>query len=270
MILANWPRAASIGLGALVLSTLAIQASDELQGISSNYLSGSVVNSGKVCDADSVLVAIDQKQLCIDSYEASPSADCIYLDPQSEQDTLVNVATPDCIAKSQADVLPWRYVTYTQAKQLCARTGKRLLTNKEWYQNALSISDSEACLATGVLTKTGSNTCSSHDGIHDLIGNVWEWTEENVTDGIYENRTLPESGYVSLVDGAGIVIETAAEPDTAFQKDYAWVDKEGVRGILRGGFYGSGEDGGIFAQNLSVPLNFATAGVGFRCVRDIL
>ena len=43
----------------------------------------------------------------------------------------------------------------------------------------------------------------------------------------------------------------------------------GVRGMIRGGFYGSGEDAGIFAQNMSVALDSRTAGIGFRCVKDL-
>jgi formylglycine-generating enzyme required for sulfatase activity len=102
-----------------------------------------------------------------------------------------------------------------------------------------------------------------------MVGNVWEWIDGQVQDGTYEERSLPESGFVSLVDSSGVVVSTAVSPVAEFGEDYAWTDSAGVKGIIRGGFYGSGSDAGIFAQNLSVPLDFKTTGVGFRCVKDL-
>jgi formylglycine-generating enzyme required for sulfatase activity len=102
-----------------------------------------------------------------------------------------------------------------------------------------------------------------------MIGNVWEWIDGEVNAGMYNNRLLPDGGYVSVADSAGIVLETTQTPHIEFGNDYALTSKEGVKGMIRGGFYGSGDDAGIFAQNLSVPLDFRSAGIGFRCVKDI-
>jgi formylglycine-generating enzyme required for sulfatase activity len=98
---------------------------------------------------------------------------------------------------------------------------------------------------------------------------VWEWTRDVSKNGIYKDQTLPESGHVALVDPDGVVLKTSSLPNASFGDDYASISREGTRGFLRGGFYGSGEDGGIFAQNIAAPLDLATIGVGFRCVRDI-
>lgn len=269
MKLKDWPRGLLIGFFALVLSTLGIQASDEFRGISSS-LSGTVLNSSESCGVGEVLVVVDGRSLCFDIYEASPNDECLYADPKSGQETVFNLAQSDCQAESKAAVLPWRFVTYTQAQQLCARSGKRLPTNNEWYKNALSIVDPVACFNNNSLQSTGANNCLTQNGISDLIGNVWEWMEDIVVDGSYEGRALPASGYVGLVDNAGVVLETKTEPDPGFALDYAWINQEGTRGFLRGGFYGSGSDGGIFSQNLTIPLNFAATGVGFRCVRDLI
>lgn len=76
---------------------------------------------------------------------------------------------------------------------------------------------------------------------------------------------MPASGYVKLVDESGLVLATDSVGDTSFGNDYATVGADGVYGILRGGFYGSREDGGIFSQNLAAPLNLTAVGVGFRC-----
>lgn len=265
-----WLKSFLIGLSALVITTLGIQASDEFKGISSG-LSGGAINSQNVCDADSVLVVVDNHTVCIDRYEASPSSDCLYANPESDQETIVNLTHPDCRAESKEGVLPWRFISHTQAQQMCARSGKRLLNNLEWYKNALSISDINSCFSDKKLQITGRNKCLSENGISDLIGNVWEWTEEIVIEGKWGDRDLPDSGYVKLVDNSGIVIETSSGPDKAFYSDYAWIKNDGVTGVLRGGFYGTGiADGGLFSQNINIPLNFAGIGVGFRCVKDVI
>jgi hypothetical protein len=93
--------------------------------------------------------------------------------------------------------------------------------------------------------------------------------EGEVSAGLYNNRSLPTDGYVSLVDSTGVVLETMQTPKEEFGNDYALTSNEGVKGIIRGGFYGSGDDAGIFAQNLAVPLDFRSTGVGFRCVKNI-
>ena len=102
-----------------------------------------------------------------------------------------------------------------------------------------------------------------------MVGNVWEWVDGEVQNGSYNERQLPPSGYVSLVDSNGIVIETEPLGSLEYGKDYALTNQTGIFGVIRGGFYGSGEDAGLFAQNLSVPLDLKAVGVGFRCVRDI-
>lgn len=269
MRLKDWHKGLIISFFALVISTLGIQASDELRGISSRMLSGGLANTSDTCGKDSVLVMSEGRSLCFDIYEASPSKKCVYGNPKSEQETLINLAETACVAESKASVVPWRFVTYTQAQQFCARSGKRLPTNNEWYKNALSTIDPNVCLEKNSLLETGANNCYTQNGISDMVGNVWEWMEETITDGLHAGRELPVSGYVGLVDGAGIVLETKIDYDLAFSSDYAWINKEGTRGILRGGFYGSGSDGGVFSQNLSVSLNFTAPGVGFRCVRDL-
>ncbi len=178
--------------------------------------------------------------------------------------------TSDCIPVSVEGSLPWRYVSLAQAQQFCARVEKRLPTNEEWYIIAQGLSSVDSCTLFekgGSPKQTSVNECVTPSGAYDVVGNVWEWVEGEVIEGALGGKSVPDSGFVSLVDSGGTVLETTAVAKDEYGKDYTWTDKQGVKGIIRGGFFGSGEDGGIYAQNMAVPLDFRTGGLGFRCIR---
>jgi hypothetical protein len=78
---------------------------------------------------------------------------------------------------------------------------------------------------------------------------------------------LPVSGYVLSVDSSGVASQTGTTTSDLFGSDYARFPESGVFGMVRGGFYGSGEDGGIYALQANIAPTFASAGIGFRCVR---
>lgn len=257
-------------VSAIALSALGIQASDTLRGLDTR-LTGLVSDSAGPCGAGAVQILLGSHALCVDVFEASASADCPYHEPTSQTETQSNINHTTCVAESKAGIYPWRFVSLTQAQQLCARTGKRLPTNEEWYKFASGIADQSMCVVNNNSNpqSTGAAMCVTPAGVHDVIGNVWEWIDGEVANGTYNDRPLPASGYVSLVDSDGVVVETANVGQEEFGDDYAWTKPDGVSGMIRGGYYGSDEDAGIFAQNASVPLDFKTAGVGFRCVRDI-
>lgn len=264
-------KLAIVCTGAIALSVLGLQAGDALRGIETG-LTGMVADSVGVCGTGAVQFLLGSHALCIDQYEASPGGGCPYQSPGNQLHTQDNLNESDCVPESQPEVVPWRFVSLTQAQQLCARVGKRLPTSAEWYRFSNGMSDQSACVLDNKTNPalTGSApTCSTPAGIYDVVGNVWEWVDGQVRNGEYDSRSLPPDGYVSLVDADGMVIETTNDPQAEFGNDYAWTNQDGTFGIIRGGFYGSQDDGGIFAQNLAVPFDFKTAGVGFRCVRDI-
>lgn len=264
----NSKRNTVIGvLIAIGISTLGIQASDYIEYGTSSFLAS--LGDRSACPEYSVLLTIDGQPLCVDVFEASAASVCPFSEPRSAADNTANIQTTDCRAVSAPEVQPLRFTTYTHAEQFCARAGKRLPTPREWHVLARDVAvDPENCVVRGGLQETGSADCVSGAGVHDLVGNVWEWVDAEIVDGRYNGRAVPPSGYVHGVDTAGVVLETGEEPDPLYDGAYAWTSNEGVHGMVRGGFYGSGDDAGRYAQNLSVSLDTATAGIGFRCVMD--
>ncbi len=258
-----------IGGAALVASTVAIQASDLVRGID-GALVALVEESSGPCGVDAVQFQMGNGILCVDRYEAAAGADCLHRSPANHADTTGNLLQTDCVPVSAPEQMPWRFVSLSEAEQLCARAGKRLPRNEEWHRLALTLVDQTNCVIEGEAPHlTGVSGCQTGNGVHDLVGNVWEWIDGAVTSGQYNGRNLPESGYVTVTDNDGIVLETAPEPDVVHGNDYAWTSGDGIHGLLRGGFFGSGEDAGLYIQNLAAPFDLRTSGVGFRCVRNI-
>ena len=265
----KWHKTTLVILGAVIFSTVAIQASDVLRNIDGN-LAGMAIESQDPCGAGAVLVNLGSGALCVDQYEASTGELCPVSSPATQVQTQENMNEIECAAVSEQKMQPWRYVSLAQAQQLCARTGKRLPNNDEWYALASSITDQSGCIVAGNgPDATGSELCVTPAGVYDMIGNLWEWIDGEVYDGHYNERPLPESGYVQVVDSDGVIVETSSAGSDEYGDDYATTNLSGVRGILRGGFYGSGDDAGLYAQNISVPLDSKTPGVGFRCVKSI-
>lgn len=257
-----------IGLGALALTTLSIKAIDELSLTGSDF-TGSVADSQGGCPSGTVLLSLGEHSLCVDAYEASPSSGCPYGVLTASRGTDENLAQHTCVPESAPDRVPWVNVSLTQAQQLCARVGKRVPSAQEWYAYSLGVSDESRCvLDTKTAARTGTSKCMNQVGVNDAIGNVWEWVSEEIQNGVFNGRPLPTAGYVKEVDLAGVALATEADPTTSYGSDYITTNATGTFAMVRGGFYGSGSDGGLFSLNAAVPHSLATPGIGFRCVQD--
>lgn len=257
-------------IGAIIVTSLTIRASDQIT-FTDGQLALLTSSTGSMCDDGAILVTLRSGSLCVDKFEATPTPSCPVVIPQSEVDTRNNIAVTSCKPGSVAGEQPWRFVSQTEAQQLCARAGKRLPSAAEWYSLALTLTDDSGCITSSAGPQpTGVAVCTTDTGVFDLVGNVWEWVYGDVTSGTYANRPVPSPGYVAEVDSDGIVTVTAGTAQAAYGNDYAETNQTGTYGIIRGGFYGSGSDAGLYAQNLAVPFSLQTAGIGFRCVRDVI
>lgn len=261
----KWWRSSLIGAAAVVLTTISLQASDYWRTGTSPWST----DTGP-CPSGMVLLSMAQGSLCVDTFEASPAAECPYVEIANSAETQENLNDFSCVPQTAAAAMPWRYVSLAQAQQLCARVGKRIPTPDEWYSIALTLHDSSDCaLQETDVQPTGSSQCVSPSGVADVIGNVWEWVDVEIIDGQYQDRPLPESGFVAQVDSDGVVVETGDMAKTEYGEDYARTNQAGIYGMVRGGFFGSGTDGGLYAQNLAVALDIKTPGIGFRCVASL-
>lgn len=224
------------------------------------------------CGDYMVLVSMPSgDQFCVDQYEEQVGPQCQHAEPGAVHETAENFSNPKCIPTQGIDALPWRFVSYTQAEQLCARAGKQLISSAVWYRSALGTSDLvENCALDSVLAKSGSHPeCVSGVGAYDLVGNVWEHVYGSVQQGSFEGMSVATSGYVAVVNENGIPVTSAAEPNVIYGSDYMWSQSEGNFTMLRGGFYGSRTDGGIYTVHAHIEPGFGSGAIGFRCMKPV-
>jgi len=163
--------------------------------------------------------------------------------------------TAPLYSASIAGVLPTACITWFQAEQACALSGKRLIRNDEWQRAAAGTPDPGGsagamdCNTTaGAPVNTGSRAnCKSSWGAFDMVGNV----DELVADWLPAPTACPGWGRFSddfmCLAGASTTI--------------------GPTALIRGGNFSHGTGAGVFAVNGSWPPTPDNFGAGFRCAR---
>jgi formylglycine-generating enzyme required for sulfatase activity len=254
----------------ILLTSLGVGASDVWQGNSGGLLAQLVWSTASDCPVGMIAVGGATTFRCVDAYEASPSDSCVYQNTNAAEHSISNVADPDCSATARAQVMPWRYISRADAVLMCARSGKRLPTAAEWYSIAIGTQAQSCAVAQSSVANTGAQTaCASVYGAHDMVGNVWEWVNDDVIDGQYAGRTVPPSGFIEQFDTGGVSTVTSLTELGSTTKDngYFWSSEQGAFGMIRGGFYGSKSDAAVTTIHAGTNPNFTGAAVGFRCVR---
>jgi formylglycine-generating enzyme required for sulfatase activity len=255
-------------LGAtILLSTLAIDASDTLSGKGGTLLAQLTGYQTVPCPSGMTHVPAALTFTCVDTYEASPGPGCPFMDIENQFSTEVNIDKQECRATSETGRKPWVLVSREQAVLLCTRAGKRLPSAAEWYQFALG-TPADSCNVRGEQAVAGGedSSCRSAAGVVHAVGNVWEWVGDDIIDGAYLGRNLPDTGYVTQVDAGGVATVTVSEKPPAVD-GYLWSAQTGSFGLIRGGFYGSKADAGVYTIHAETVPTFVGAAVGFRCVQ---
>lgn len=224
-------------------------------------------------DDEVVRVGTGQTAFWVDRYEASvwekpdgigtqyPSVEYPPTFPRNGQTTV------PLYAASKAGVFPSGVLTWFQANEACRASGKRLPTGAEWLSAArgtLDPGDSSGAGGSCVTNASpvrlrqagGGSKCVSDWGAQDMVGNMWEWTEEWYASGDGTFSTRWPQGYG---DDEIQNVRSAAQHGDKFTTGLP-------SATLRGGSLYSGTSAGIFAFALSQAPSAFNGSFGFRCV----
>jgi hypothetical protein len=197
-------------------------------------------------------------------------------------------------AFSVRGVRPSRFITWFQANEACAMSGKRLVTGPEWLRAANNTPDDRTQCFFGVASdqprETGNGRCRSDWGAEDMVGNLWEMTSEWYA-GVGHTLSLEGRDAITInTSDASVVIPSrpTIRPSVVNDGVRPWpadynqdgtyningftnrLGNDPVAGLpsvaLRGGAWYMDDRAGIFAMHLVIAPSAPDGFVGFRCV----
>lgn len=270
-------------------SSMICESGYELCGSNCHQTEAGICSNGNWYAGEMALVSVCVKEGAIDGYDDTELA--LALDPTCEPpdpecpagcvlksfyiDKYEAYKAGDGKAGSTSGETPWVIIELNGAKTACAAAGKRLCRDFEWmaacnldgerydlteeeHDETYSCNTKDKCSGSNCLT--GNNTeCKSDAGVHDMIGNVWEWTDALVPDD-------------SWAGGDGTVGSHLGEDESKYGEDWLYhsslFTKTG-NAFLRGGDWLGSTLGsparGCFTLDLNYGPSEATSLFGFRC-----
>lgn len=178
-------------------------------------------------------------------------------------------------AASRRDVMPSASLSWFQAAEACRAAGKRLPSGEEWLTAARGTPDppmasagsAGTCLTSGTAPReTGSGgACASAAGAEDMIGNLWEYTNEwfaGLGDGSPALNRAPAPAMLNA-DGTWNIASSAFVSQPGVPPSF----QAGLPAVAsRGGPWLDGPRAGIFALMVANAPTHGGVVYGFRCV----